>query len=1122
VNRERFTRNDWLFFAVCAVLAAASLFVIVNWFTTAFPEASIDFRYTRDSSRSVAEPLLASQRIDTRGMKHAAVFDGDDRAKIFLERTLGLSRATGVMHHEVRLWWWHHRWFRPQQEEELSVDVAPTGEIVSFEDHIPEAQAVASPDVAATRQVAEAFLARAGVKLADLQLVSQSERALPRRMQRIFTWESQSVHPAGAPYRHVVTIDGNRVGRYEQRLKVPDDWIRGYSLLRSKNNLAGLVDFGFLIATMICIVVVFIMRLLRGDVRIRMAAVVFVITFVLVIGNALNAFPTELMQCPTTSSFATFIAKFIFLRALIPAVAAGMMLLVIVATGEVTFRERFPQHLAIPKLWTPRTLASKRVFRSFVLGYTLVALFLGYQVAFYLIAEKFGAWSPAEVPYDAILNSAIPWIAVLFAGFFPSLSEEFMSRAFSIPFFERVLKSRLGAIVLAGFIWGFGHSTYANQPFFIRGLEVGIAGCILGALLYRFGLLPLLIWHYTVDALYTALLLLRSGNRYYIVSGALASLVFAIPMIVSIVMYVRNRGFIPDDDLSNETLPLSTPPERVEAAPKAVVLAPLVGLTRTRAIACAIAVAVAMALLFVKPHSVDEVTDYRTTTSQATATAKPMLPATDGWHVAVAPVEGFRSWDRDSPREEGGSPGGFDGTAAEYLVRHGVTIDRLVEVMRTKIAAATWMVRAYKPQQKEEVLVEVDPRANRAIGFHKYQDEKRPGARLEQPEALAIATRELARYGINAAAFDAKEVLAFQQPNRRDWLIHFEERQPLATDAHRRVSVRVAGNEVTQFTTTIKVPDSAYREREEETMLNVVLQIVRLIAVLALLALAIAGFVVAARKQPFPWRRPLRWTAILGIVPIASAILHWPLTMFEYPTTLEWQTFIGNVLVRRALTIGFELGAIFLSVAAIEVAYPHAVELLTRSARARSGRAATVAALTAIALVSIYRIVLEAIAVRFPAMVSVSLHAPSSVAIALPSLLGIGEGLLRTVEFSATVGLFLYALRLLRRTPWLPDVIGAGIIFLISIDSDATPKQLPLMVLFALSGALLIWAIVRYLFGGNLLAYPLTIALIWMFGNAASLLHNDRPDLIANGVAVIVAALALIAWCIAPREAADA
>ena len=491
---KRLNRADWLFLAVCAAVVAAALFVVVNWFGEAFPEASIDFRYDRANSLGVAQPLLAAQHLDLGGMKHTATFSTDDNARIFLERSLGLKKASALMRREVRLWSWSHRWFKPLQEEELRVDIAPTGEIVGFSDRIPEDRALPSGEVAAARATAEAFLARAGVPLADLQLVAQSERRLPKRMQRIFTWDSQSVHPAGAPYRYTVTVDGDRVGSYSQRVHVPDEWQRQYRELRSKNILAGNIDIVFMIITAIAAVVIFVIRLLRGDMALRMLLGIGAVAVVLVTGVALNSYPSALADYDTTSSFPAFLAQFGVL-AVLQGVGVAMLLIVIVGSGEVLYRGRFPQHLAIPRLWTPRALASRRVFRSFILGYTLVAFFLGYQVAFYLIAEKFGAWAPADVPYDELLNSALPWVVVLFAGFFPALSEEFLSRAFSIPFFERVLRSRVAAVVVAGFIWGFGHSTYPNQPFYIRGVEVGLAGVLIGSMLFRFGLLPLLIWH---------------------------------------------------------------------------------------------------------------------------------------------------------------------------------------------------------------------------------------------------------------------------------------------------------------------------------------------------------------------------------------------------------------------------------------------------------------------------------------------------------------------------------------------------------------------------------------------------------------------------------------------------
>ena len=63
-----------------------------------------------------------------------------------------------------------------------------------------------------------------------------------------------------------------------------------------------------------------------------------------------------------------------------------------------------------------------------------------------------------------------------------------------------------------------------------------LAGVLIGFLMLRFGVVPLLVWHFTVDAIYTALLLLRSGNAYYVVSGAIASGILLLPLLLSLVL----------------------------------------------------------------------------------------------------------------------------------------------------------------------------------------------------------------------------------------------------------------------------------------------------------------------------------------------------------------------------------------------------------------------------------------------------------------------------------------------------------------------------------------------------------------------------------------------------------
>jgi membrane protease YdiL (CAAX protease family) len=1115
MNREQLTRADWLLIAACLAVAAISIFVVLNWFGAAFPEASIEFRYDRGSSEKLAAGVLAEQLIDSRGMKHSATFDSDDEARIFLERTLGLKKTNEILKRDVRLWAWSHRWFRPLQEEELRVDIAPTGEVIGFSDHIPEDRAVNSPDVNAARGIAERFLGNINA-FNDLKLVAQSERRLPRRMQRIFTWDSQSVHPAGAPYRTIVTIDGDRVSSFSRRIKVPEEWQRSYRELRSKNLLAGNVDVVFLIITMVCIVAVFVIRLLRGDLQLRLLLGIGIAAVVLVTGTSLNSFPSALAGYNTTESYPAFLARFA-VGSLIQGVGVAMMLVVVVGAGEVLFRERLPNKLSVARIWNRKALTSKRVFLAFIVGYTLVAFFLGYQVAFYLIADKFGAWAPAEVPYDDMLNTAFPWIAVLFAGFFPALSEEFMSRAFSIPFFERVLRSRWAAILAAGFIWGFGHATYPNQPFYIRGVEVGCAGVLIGFLMMRFGIVPLLIWHYTVDALYTAMLLLRSGNNYYIVSGGLASLVFAIPMLVSIALYVRNKGFLPDEELSNETIPIKPVPERVPDPERPVWTFPRMPVTRGKLLACVVLVALAAGAIAWNLPSIDDAVDYRITKEDAKRIAATVMPPPRTFGTIAAPVEGFRSWDRDSPREEGGGPGGFDSLAGEYLLRHGMSMPSLVDVMRTKVPTATWMVRTFAPQVKDEYFIEVDPRVSRVAGYHKYQDERRPGPRLEQPQALAIAQTAFPRYGVDVRQFDLKEALNFQQPNRRDWLFHFQERTPLAADAWRRISVRVAGAEVTQFTTTVKVPDSVYRE--PTTLLNIAFTLLRILGIISLLSLVVAGFVIALRKQRFPWQRALRWTLALAILPLINTAAHWELTLFEYNTSITWQTFITNQMINIIRNVGLHLGVIFLAVAGLAAAYPQVFQLARREARARLGRSAAVAALTAISIAVVFRIVQQAIALRFPSLMSThGLNAPEAVAMPLPGLMAILSAFLMTLTISAVFGLFILALRGFTARPWLPATIGTAAVFLATLDSSANLQQTPLMIVFAAITAALAFIVIRYVLGTNLLAYPLTIALTILLGNGADLLQNHRADLMVNGIAVIVVAVVLLIWAATPRD----
>src|SRR4029078_6599342 len=151
-----------------------------------------------------------------------------------------------------------------------------------------------------------------------------------------------------------------------------------------------------------------------------------------------NDFPLHELGYPPPDSYGSFLSRE-FLNALLSALGAGGLLFVLTAGAEPLYREMFGDKISLGNLFTRRGLRTKRFFLGAILGITLTGIFIAYQTAFYILASRYGAWSPADVPYSDLLNTRFPWAFVLFGGFLPAVSEEFMFRMFGIPFLFKLL-----------------------------------------------------------------------------------------------------------------------------------------------------------------------------------------------------------------------------------------------------------------------------------------------------------------------------------------------------------------------------------------------------------------------------------------------------------------------------------------------------------------------------------------------------------------------------------------------------------------------------------------------------------------------------------------------------------
>src|SRR5947207_2840784 len=218
-------------------------------------------------------------------------------------------------------------------------------------------------------------------------------------------------------------------------------------------------------------------------------------------------------------------------------------------------------------------------------------------------------------------------------------------------------------------------------------------------------------------------------------------------------------------------------------------------------------------------------------------------------------------------------------------------------------------------------------RATSRRGRARHSSASSPRPRLEQAQALAIARAAFAPYGLEVSRYQLKEALSFQQPNRRDWLFHFDEETPIAGEGCRRTSVRVAGADVTQFAITIKVPESAYRDASKQTLRNVMLIVMKIAGGITLLALVVGGFVVAVTRHRPRWSRALRWTAAMAIIPLAGIAASFETTLFEYNTSVRWETFRAGLAVDVARDAALRIGILFLAFVIIDAALPYAFEL---------------------------------------------------------------------------------------------------------------------------------------------------------------------------------------------------
>lgn len=873
-------RHPWRGLLIATVICvAAGVFVFANYFYDAFPEASVKFDLSRAQALEKSAEFLREQGAeDVADFHRTVVFSVDRMASNYLEREVGLERANRLMADSVAVWFWYARYFQPLQKLEYQVHYTPSGRLVKYSRHLEEGAPGAFLSLDSARVLAEHYLAAATrVSLASLEEKVAESTDMPGRRDHKFEWESRDFRAQEATLRYRVEIQGDEIGLFREYVKIPEAWQREYKRERASNEL--FQNLAELLALLLAIgVIVTLFRQIRErNLAGRIPLKVGVLLAIGLLLMALNSLPLVFSVYDTTDSFASFFLRFVLIS-LFGAALVGSVVWLAAQSGEPLYRRLLPEKLSFERTFSLAGTRTRAFARATVAGYAMAFGHVGAVILFYLFGRKVGFWVPQEVDYSNAVSAYLPWLYPLVISFYAATFEEFGFRLFAIPFLKKIFRHTFPAVLIPALIWGFLHSSYPQQPGWVRGIEVAAIGVVAGYVMLRFGVLATLVWHYTVDAFFIGFFLLKSGSTYLVISGVIVSAVLLVPLAIALAYVVRHRTFAPEEGLTNLDLEAEISQRRALAVPE--VSAPTPAITfqaprwsRAKWLLSFGLMALAVLLLCVVPlKRLGDDVHWSVSPEDAERKARAFLAdqnlPVEGWRCAVY-----------SPRRS------LSGPAVRYLMREaGVEgIQHLVSTRR--LPPAKFVVRFFKPLQKEMRIVKVDAEGE-VIEFVHTLDEKAPGDSLAQDSARAIAETFLAStLGFDTCGFYVLSSGTNARDARVDHAFTYQTDRDSVGSARLRVKASVAGSLPAGGGLYLHVPEEWQRRDEEQTALGTTAGFLALALFAALSLLMLIVLIQGIRGGQLRWGSGVKLSLLWAGLALVSLWSHWPAVVAQFYDT---------------------------------------------------------------------------------------------------------------------------------------------------------------------------------------------------------------------------------------------
>ncbi len=252
---------------------------------------------------------------------------------------------------------------------------------------------------------------------------------------------------------------------------------------------------------------------------------------------------------------------------------------------------------------------------------------------------------------------------------------------------------------------------------------------------------------------------------------------------------------------------------------------------------------------------------------------------------------------------------------ASHFLERTLGVSKANDLMRKTVPLRYWYARWFRPLQKEEFRVWVEP-TGKVLAFDHLLPEDAPGESLSQEEAKKLAVRFLSDRGVDLEEYELQSPSSEKRENRTDHSFTWQKKDFDVEGGKLRLTADVHGGEVGYYDGAwLKVPEEFSRNFGKERSYAWAMWNVSHALRIALILCCCLALVWMYKHRTIRVKPVLYVAAFLAVLAAAHGLNYVPIVKGWYPTSQRMGTFFLNRFL-RGLQDAFE-GLFILGIMAV-------------------------------------------------------------------------------------------------------------------------------------------------------------------------------------------------------------